>query len=77
MEIYHMDRCNLLSRRLKNVTAKYGAMVNVTWMDMGTTEGMQYTQEHGLSAHLQACDLMREVLLEKLAENETLAKRMS
>lgn len=26
---------------------------------------------------LQACDLMREVLLEKLAENETLAKRMS
>jgi ArsR family transcriptional regulator len=26
---------------------------------------------------LQACDLMREVLIEKLAENETLAKRMS
>jgi len=26
---------------------------------------------------LQACDLMRDVLLEKLAENETLAKRMS
>jgi len=26
---------------------------------------------------LQACDLMREVLLEKLAENETLAKRIS
>lgn len=26
---------------------------------------------------LQACDLMREVLLEQLAENETLAKRMS
>ena len=26
---------------------------------------------------LQACDLMREVLLEKLAENEKLAKRMS
>lgn len=25
---------------------------------------------------LQACDLMREVLLEKLAENEELAKRM-
>ena len=26
---------------------------------------------------LQACDLMREVLIEKLAENETLAKRIS
>ncbi len=26
---------------------------------------------------LQACDLMREVLLEKLAENEKFAKRMS
>jgi len=26
---------------------------------------------------LQACDLMREVLIEKLAENETLAKRTS
>ncbi len=26
---------------------------------------------------LQACDLMREVLIEKLAENEKLAKRMS
>ncbi len=26
---------------------------------------------------LMACDLMREVLLEKLAENEKLAKRMS
>jgi ArsR family transcriptional regulator len=26
---------------------------------------------------LQACDLMREVLLEKLSENEKLAKRMS
>ncbi|MDO9096990.1 MAG: metalloregulator ArsR/SmtB family transcription factor [Candidatus Methanoperedens sp.] len=25
---------------------------------------------------LQACDLMREVLIEKLTENETLAKRM-
>ncbi len=39
-------------KAIKNVTAKYGDMVNVTWMDMGTTEGMQYAQEHGLSAHL-------------------------
>jgi len=39
-------------KAIKNVTAKYGDKVNVTWIDMGTTEGMQYAQEHGLSAHL-------------------------
>lgn len=39
-------------KAIKNVTAKYGDMVNVTWMDMGTPEGTQYAQEHGLSAHL-------------------------
>ena len=39
-------------KAIKNVTAKYGDMVNVTWMDMGTPEGIQYAQEHGLSAHL-------------------------
>lgn len=39
-------------KTIKNVTAKYGDKVNVTWMDMGTPEGLQYAQEHGLSAHL-------------------------
>jgi hypothetical protein len=39
-------------KAIKNVTAKYGDMVNVTWMDMGTSEGSQYAQEHGLTAHL-------------------------
>jgi hypothetical protein len=37
---------------IKEVTAKYGDRVNVTWIDLGTAEGAEYFKEHGLSAHL-------------------------
>ena len=37
---------------IKNVTAKYGDRVSVTWFDLGTLEGAKYAQDHQLSAHL-------------------------
>jgi hypothetical protein len=37
---------------IRNVTAKYGNAVNVTWIDLNTQEGQQYSQQTGLSAHM-------------------------
>jgi hypothetical protein len=37
---------------IKEVTSKYGDQISVTWMDLDTAEGKQYSDEHGLSAHL-------------------------
>ena len=37
---------------IKDVTAKYGDKVAVTWIDMSTNQGQAYAQQHGLSAHL-------------------------
>jgi cytoskeletal protein RodZ len=37
---------------IKDVLAKYGDQVNVTWVDLSTQQGQAYFKAHGLSAHL-------------------------
>jgi hypothetical protein len=37
---------------IKEVLAKYGDKVNVTWVDLATTQGQDYFKEHGLTAHM-------------------------
>lgn len=37
---------------IKEVLAKYDDKVNVTWVDLATTQGQNYFKEHGLTAHM-------------------------
>jgi hypothetical protein len=37
---------------IKDVLAKYGDKVSVTWVDLGTTAGAAYFKANGLSAHM-------------------------
>lgn len=37
---------------IKEVLAKYGDKVNVTWVDLATTQGQDYFKEHSLTAHM-------------------------
>jgi len=37
---------------IKDVLSKYDDKVSVTWIDLATTEGQTYFQEHGLTAHM-------------------------
>ncbi|MGA9047843.1 MAG: hypothetical protein WB588_02515 [Dehalococcoidia bacterium] len=37
---------------IKDVTAKYGDKVNVTWVDSSTPQGEDYFKAHGLTAHM-------------------------
>ena len=39
-------------RAIKEVLAKYGDKLTVTWVDLNTTEGQRYFQQHGLTAHM-------------------------
>jgi hypothetical protein len=39
-------------RAIKDVLSKYDDKVAVTWIDLATTEGQSYFQEHGLTAHM-------------------------
>jgi len=39
-------------RAIKEVLSKYGDKVAVTWIDLATTEGQSYFQDHGLTAHM-------------------------
>jgi len=37
---------------IKEVLAKYGDKVSVTWIDLATSQGQAYFSAHGLSAHM-------------------------
>jgi hypothetical protein len=37
---------------IKEVLAKYDDKVNVTWVDLATTQGQDYFKEHDLTAHM-------------------------
>ena len=37
---------------IKDVLAKYGDKVKVTWIDLNTTQGADYFKVHGLTAHM-------------------------
>jgi hypothetical protein len=39
-------------RAIKEVLSKYDDKVAVTWIDLGTTQGENYFQDHGLTAHM-------------------------
>jgi hypothetical protein len=39
-------------RAIKEVLSKYDDKVAVTWIDLATTTGQSYFQEHGLTAHM-------------------------
>jgi hypothetical protein len=39
-------------RAIKEVLSKYGDKVAVTWIDFATTQGQNYFQDHGLTAHM-------------------------
>ncbi len=39
-------------RAIKEVLSKYDDKVTVTWVDLNTTEGQRYFQQHGLTAHM-------------------------
>jgi hypothetical protein len=39
-------------RVIKEVLSKYDDKVAVTWIDLATTQGQSYFQEHGLTAHM-------------------------
>jgi len=39
-------------RAIKEVLSKYDDKVAVTWIDLATTEGQTYFQDHGLTAHM-------------------------
>ncbi|MGD0353359.1 MAG: hypothetical protein ABSB38_07680 [Dehalococcoidia bacterium] len=39
-------------RAIKEVLTKYDDKVAVTWIDLGTTQGESYFQDHGLTAHM-------------------------
>lgn len=39
-------------RAIKEVLSKYDGDVDVTWVDLATSEGQSYFQEHGLTAHM-------------------------
>ena len=40
------------AQAIKQVTAKYGDKVTVTWIDLATKEGEDYFQKNGLTAHM-------------------------
>jgi hypothetical protein len=39
-------------RAIKEVLSKYNDNVDVTWVDLATSQGQSYFQEHGLTAHM-------------------------
>jgi hypothetical protein len=39
-------------RAIKEVLSKYDGDVDVTWVDLATSQGHSYFQEHGLTAHM-------------------------
>jgi len=39
-------------RAIKEVLSKYDDKVTTTWIDLATSEGQSYAQEHGLTAHM-------------------------
>ena len=39
-------------RAIKEVLSKYDDKIAVTWIDLATTEGQSYFQDHGLTAHM-------------------------
>jgi hypothetical protein len=39
-------------RAIKEVLSKYDGNVDVTWVDLATSQGRTYFQEHGLTAHM-------------------------
>jgi hypothetical protein len=39
-------------RAIKEVLSKYEGDVDVTWVDLATSQGQSYFQEHGLTAHM-------------------------
>jgi hypothetical protein len=39
-------------RAIKEVLSKYDGNVDVTWVDLATSQGQSYFQEHGLTAHM-------------------------
>jgi hypothetical protein len=39
-------------RAIKEVLSKYDGNVDVTWVDLATSQGQTYFQEHGLTAHM-------------------------
>jgi hypothetical protein len=39
-------------RAIKEVLSKYDGNIDVTWVDLATTQGQSYFQEHGLTAHM-------------------------
>lgn len=40
------------TQAIKQVTAKYGDKVTVTWIDLATKEGEEYFRKNGLTAHM-------------------------
>jgi hypothetical protein len=39
-------------RAIKEVLSKYDGKIDVTWVDLATSQGQSYFQEHGLTAHM-------------------------
>jgi hypothetical protein len=39
-------------RAIKEVLSKYDGSVDVTWVDLATSQGQSYFQEHSLTAHM-------------------------
>jgi hypothetical protein len=39
-------------RAIKDVLSKYDGKIDVTWVDLATSQGQTYFQEHGLTAHM-------------------------
>jgi|GEM_PF-2163278 len=39
-------------KEIKDVMAKYGDKVAVTWIDLGTKDGIAYFKQNGLTAHM-------------------------
>jgi hypothetical protein len=39
-------------RAIKEVLSKYDGSIDVTWVDLATSQGQSYFQEHGLTAHM-------------------------
>jgi hypothetical protein len=39
-------------RAIKDVLSKYDGKIDVTWVDLATSQGQSYFQEHGLTAHM-------------------------
>jgi hypothetical protein len=49
---YNHGPMQATTQAIKQVTAKYGDKVTVTWIDLATKEGEDYFQKNGLTAHM-------------------------